>query len=174
MGIYKFYDTDSTGLADYDIKGIAYNTLLETCFRYCSTVSMRIPSAQVVLPVAFERFRIPLTDNILYTYRHYYGDNFTQLQKEVHLFTLAPSVREGIMNITDSIFKWINGWGYQNPEDPAFYRKDGSIFFSSVIHEGECTLTPRQCENVNDIIAGGHWNYVDGKVSYQPPTSPQR
>lgn len=160
MNVYKFYDTDPTGFADYDIKGSAYSTLLETCFQYCSAVSMRIASAQVVLPTVFERFRLPLTDNVLYAYRHYYGDNLTRLHKEARLFTLSPQIMAEIMNITDSVFKWINGWGYKNPEDPVFYRKDGSIFFSSIIHEGECTLTPRQCENISHIVSQGNWKQI--------------
>ncbi|MBE6625537.1 MAG: hypothetical protein E7622_07885 [Ruminococcaceae bacterium] len=61
------------------------------------------------------------------------------------------------MKITDSIFKWIDGWGFKNPEDPCFYRDDGSAFFTSVIHEGVVKLTPRENEDVSKIISNPLW-----------------
>lgn len=160
MNQFKFYDTDAAGLADYDIEGEEYDALLDMCFRYCSMISMRITSDSVALPAILDNYRIPLTKNVLGAYAHYYREMSPKMRREVHLFRLSPVIFEAIRGITDSIFKWIHGWGYTNPEDPAFYRADGSIFFSSVIHEGECTLTPRCGESVESIILRGHWKKV--------------
>jgi len=70
---------------------------------------------------------------------------------------MCPELCELLLKITDSIFKWIDGWGFKNPEDPCFYRDDGSAFFTSVIHEGVVKLTPRENEDVSKIISNPLW-----------------
>ena len=76
-----------------------------------------------------------------------------------------------LLKTTNHIFSWLNGWGYENPEDPTFYREDGSLFFTSTIHEGECTLFVRD-EDVSEILANklwikgtGHGNHIDFQAS---------
>ena len=39
---YRFYDTDSTGNAEYDISGNDYFRLIDVCCKYCSVVSFKI------------------------------------------------------------------------------------------------------------------------------------
>lgn len=153
MKIYKFFDSDNTGFIEYDIAGKEYVDLIKTCFRYCKTVSFRVCSERVILPKEIEPYRIAITHNMLDVYSHYYNCISLEMEKEVRHYILSPVVQEMVLNTTDSIFKWIDGWGHKNPEDPAFYRGDGSVFFSSVIHEGECMLTPISTENINHIIS---------------------
>jgi hypothetical protein len=52
------------------------------------------------------------------------------------------------------MFAWT---GYIMPEDPTFYRPDGSIFFKSTTHEGELTLMPRGDEDVSNVLSSGRW-----------------
>ena len=51
------------------------------------------------------------------------------------------------------------------PEDPLFLRKDGSIFFESTIHEGECFLYP-QGEDISKVLVFGNWLPLDS--NYKP------
>ena len=38
-----------------------------------------------------------------------------------------------------------------------FFREDGTAFFTSIAHEGECILTPRDSEDVEGLIRSGPW-----------------
>ena len=67
-----------------------------------------------------------------------------------------------ILRISDNLFGYIDGWGYTNPEDPTFYRSDGSVFLKSEIHEGEVWLMPRNNEDVSQIVADSNWIKSDG------------
>ena len=62
--------------------------------------------------------------------------------------------------MNDSIFKWMYG-KVKKPEDIAFYREDGSVFLSSVIHEGEDSLFPREGEDISAILDLDNWYLVD-------------
>ena len=73
----------------------------------------------------------------------------------------SPEVREYVRGVTDSIFKWMTGRGYDNPDDLTFIRADGTRFFSSIIHEGVCCLTVRDDEDVSGILALGEWNEIE-------------
>ena len=58
---------------------------------------------------------------------------------------------------------FLNGYmvgGFNNPENPVFYRENGSIFFSSLIHEGEITLTVNDGEDVSKITMINGWKKV--------------
>lgn len=69
--------------------------------------------------------------------------------------------------------------GFKNPEDPVFYRDDGSVFFSSIIHDGKCFLFPTDSENISDIVSSDHWVHknesttkiADIKLFKEPPDS---
>lgn len=156
MKKYVFYDTDITGQEEYDIAGEDYRELIQICCKYCTIVSLRITHAETSFVNELEKYRIPKDKNITFVYKHYYGIS-SKNPTEVKFYRICPELYELLLKISESVFKWIYGWGYTNPEDPAFYRSDGSVFFSSIIHEGECTLTPINGENISKIIEKGHW-----------------
>lgn len=159
--IFKFYDTDVLCEADYDIDGGDYRTLLEVCFRYCTTVSMRVTDESVVVPAKLEQFRISAMQSAIKVYHHYYPEKGNkQAFDEIHQYHLTPEVKDYILKVTDSIFKWICNWEYKNPEDIAFFRKDGSPFFVSIVHDGVCTLEPRENEDVSNIVSK-NWMLID-------------
>lgn len=161
MGIYKFFDTDITGHEDYDISGKAYQKLIQTCFQYCTTVSVIISPNFIDDLAAWEPYRIPKPANSEMVYCHYgvpSPENANRINDyEIRYYRLVLPMQELILSRTESIFQWVCGWGYNNPDDITFYRADGSVFFTSVIHEGECTLSPRADENIKDIITQEHW-----------------
>lgn len=159
MSIYKFYDTDLSGREELDICGEAYYSLMQTCFHYCDSFSIYVRidgKPHVNIPRELERFRIPVTEQVISAYRHY-SETLDRKTHEIRHYALCSEVQEILLNITDSIFKWICGWGYANPEDPAFFRSDGTVFFSSLIHEGECTLSPNENENIKIVISNNNW-----------------
>ena len=151
MAEYRFYDTDIIGFTEYDIAGKEYETLIGKCFAYCTSFSFYVRSTEAVVPGELEPYRLPLTPSIKAYYQHY-GDG-----GQIHHYRLSQYNRGSIHSVADSIFKWIDGWGYHNPEDPVFYRSDGSIFLASCIHEGCISLFPRAGEEVSDIITNPPW-----------------
>ena len=164
MKQYNFYDTDPLGYEEYDILGEDYFKLLAVCFSYCDTLSLLFDLRDVKSALLFqdlEEYRLPVTEDIKRLYAHYgVFDGDVLGNYEIRHYRLSNEVKEKIIGVTDSIFKWIYGWGCSNPEDPAFFRKDGSVFFQSLIHEGVCSLFPQDEEKVDHIICGKKWNEV--------------
>ena len=158
MSVYQFRDTDYSGTEELDICGIDYENLIRTCAEYASTVSMRIISSENPCIQQLERFRLHETDPIEYVYGHYYARDDRRAVHEIRYYRLCPEAIEVLLSISDSIFKWISAWGYHNPEDLAFYREDGTVFFDSIVHEGVCNLYPRTGEEVQRIVQSEGWN----------------
>ncbi|MBQ6825743.1 MAG: hypothetical protein IJP34_03675 [Clostridia bacterium] len=151
MLIYNFYDTDSSGMAEYNICNEDYKVLLEICFKYCKTMSLIITNNNSKLLKKIEKFQIEKSENIIYKFNHY--DNNVLIK----YYQTCSELLEVLLNTTDNIFSWINGWGYDNPEDITFYRDDGSVFFTSIIHNGKCSLFVRKNEDVSLIIKNKLW-----------------
>ena len=149
--IYKFYDTDNTGTEEYEISGKEYKKLIEICCKYCTVLSLVVTNPNSNILKKLRKYEIKKSDNISFNYEHY-----SNLPVIVNYYTICSELREIILADTNNIFCWINGWGFTNPEDPTFYRNDGSVFFTSTIHEGECTLMIKD-ENVSEIISNPHW-----------------
>lgn len=161
MALYKFYDTDVTGTELYDISGARYRQLLEVCFRYCTSVAMCLYVDANVDLLAMESCSLPVTSRVRQQYTHYgrfteddYNHNHTY--RLVH-YALEPEVKRFLLSHTDGIFKWTYAWENENPDDLSFFRPDGTAFFSSVVHEGECTLSPIEGEDVSDILHDPRW-----------------
>lgn len=181
MDKYTFFDTNFFGDCneDFDIAGEDYEKFLKTCFKYSSTFAFMVDGLnkkfiQANLPPELEKFRIPLDACVLDASKHYW---FKLKKKEfadsIFCYRVCPELFPIVLNITDSIFKWIDGWGYKNPEDPAFFREDGSIFFNSTIHEGECYLYPRPDEDVSDILSIETW-YKNVKTVIEDPITKEK
>lgn len=157
---YIFRDTDDSGFEEYDISGSEYLRLMEICFKYSDTVSFRIWSGDVIIPEELDKYRIPVTEVCLDAYSHYYRQLNDKAQNEIHHYVINADVKKYILSVTDSMFKWIDGWGYNNPEDICFYRSDKSIFFKSTVHDGICALNVGDGENVEEIIENKLWKLV--------------
>ncbi|MBE6949668.1 MAG: hypothetical protein E7456_07490 [Ruminococcaceae bacterium] len=151
MKKYVFYDTDLTGQAQYDISGNEYLELIKTCCKYSTTFSLKITNTSHSIFKELARYKIPVTQSVLNAYQHYSD------KSDIHHYRLYNEIQETLLNTCGSIFQWINGWGYTNPDDPAFYRDDGSVFFESTIHEGICILYPLENEDISTIIENKLW-----------------
>lgn len=66
------------------------------------------------------------------------------------------------MDMAEGVFEWLYGWGFKNPDDPTFYRSDGSVFFVSEIHEGICAIMPREEEPVEELLREIPWIPEEG------------
>ena len=161
MTTYTFYDTDITGREIYDIIGSDYERLLGVCFQYCTSVAMCLYLDANVDVSEIRRFQIDVTPETKQYFQHYgrfpAGDCNESGTYQIVRYSLMPEVREFLLSRADSVFKWTYGWGNKNPDDLVFLRADGSAFFSSVIHEGECTLSPRDNEDVSSVVDDPRW-----------------
>ena len=159
--IYKFYDTDSAGTAEYDISGFMYECLLRLCFDYCTSVSFCLsPDLKKDLS-KFQKDKLQVTQSVKEQYRHYgrfsTGDTDENTGYTIAHYRLSSDIKQWLQTAVDSLFKWTYAWGNDNFDDPAFFRPDGSVFFSSIIHEGECTLFPMIGEEIGSVIHNGNW-----------------
>lgn len=169
--IYRFRDTDSTGREEYDIEGDEYQSLLDICFRYCDSVSFIVridPFAHDIFPPALDKHQRPQPMSIENVYSHYGMNGQFHKQDnlyEVRCYQLSDEVQQYLRVHVHSMFEWINGWGNTNLEDPAFFRSDGSVFFQSIIHEGECFLLPNDNEDISCVIKNPNWSPIqDNRV----------
>lgn len=152
---YLFRDSDDSGFEEYDIVGAALEQLYNVCSKYCNVVSFIIANDQVNCYEELEQYRICKPKCIVHN---------QSIDKNIHYYRLCSGVLRIILKISNNMFGYICGWGYKNPEDPTFYRCDGSIFLKSEIHEGEIWLMPRNDEDVSKIVADSGWVKLD---SYQ-------
>lgn len=156
---YKFFDTDLSGISEYDIANLEYQSFLSACFQYSTFVTF-IARNHKCFPVHLEKFRVSVPESASKIYSHYaMGETLGDIDiaYEVRCYRITPTVERYLRENVSSIFEWIDGWGFSNPEDPAFFRADGSPFFTSIIHEGECLLLPNGDEDISSIISVSGW-----------------
>lgn len=153
---YIFRDTDIYGLAEYDICGNEYEVLIATCCKYSKTISLVITNLSNPIVEQLQQFRIMPPNNVTLSFPDY-----DRQIVDVAYYKVCSALCEILITAVDSIFQWIDGWGYTNPNDPTFYREDGSVFFSSTIHDGICILVPRIEEDVTKIIQNPQWQKKD-------------
>ena len=151
MKKYVFYDTDIDGNEEYDIRGEAYRKLISTCCRYSAVLYLKHTRPDLKAIGQLKDFEIIKPQNIPedperigpYCDKRYYS--------------VRPELCDVLLNIADGIFEWLNGWGFKNPDDPIFYRSDGTVFFTSSIHEGVCAMMPRENEDVEELLQAVKW-----------------
>lgn len=154
MKRYVFFDTDITGRAEYDLTGEEHRKFLLTCFKYSATVSFWV-SYDVFLPERMREMRLPINDDMRSLYA-YHSKDISETTQIWHL-PLNVDVCEYLLGASNSIWEWLSTDEYKAPEDIVFYRADSSVFFTSVIHDGECLLTVNDDEDVSEIIKNHLW-----------------
>ncbi len=161
---YTFFDTDDTGWAEYDIKGEDYIELMNLCIKHSKTVCFRkfIQFKHYsCIPEQVEKYRLPINENTMKPYYDNYGPycfkDIDDAKEQLYLLELSEEVIEWILSAADNIWDWDCGSKKTLIEDPVFFREDGSVFFDSIIHEGEISIYPREGEDVSSVISKGHW-----------------
>ena len=146
--IYKFFDRDYY-LNDgcFAITGNHYKELIRICFQYCAYFSVN-----VYRQTEFLRQLDPWhTTELIPTSARLDSSKHRQ-------FYLANSETcTLLMQYTDSFFKKRLLPSEVFFEDFTFLRADFSVFFEEISHEGECTLYPRNNEDISLVIRYGHW-----------------
>ena len=153
---YKFRDTDDIGEDDYDIEGESYRELIDICCQYCSVVSFDLypqwADAEYLMQIQQHLIK---RDN---TYRRVvkeFGSYVTGSDKRY--YTVCAEMCE-LLKKGNNIFSWF--WEKEPPfhfENLTFYRNDGTVFFESITHEGECYLYAKETEDVIRIVSNEHW-----------------
>lgn len=151
MKEYVFYDTDMRGEADYDICGSDYEKLIDVCCQYGCTLSLMIANRHTKLVKHLEAFRMPQPQNIRNEYMRY-SQNSDGSDLDIRYYHVCDELCSLLKASANSIFDWVYEQGHKNPEDPIFYRADGSKFFLSVIHEGELELYVNDSEDISAIL----------------------
>ena len=154
MKTYIFYDTDLYGQSEYNICQDEYKELIRTLCKYSTTFSVLKTNPNTESSDMFNKlknFEIEKSADITHKFSHY-----REKTTKVFYYRVCPELCEIILQNTDNIFCWIDGWDYKNPEDPTFYRENGSILFTSTIHDGECALFVEN-ENFENILSNKLW-----------------
>ena len=167
MNKYIFEDSDFWGKEEFDIKGNAYYLLLDLCFKYCESVSFCFRKTKEGLlswDNRMENYRIPVNQYVLSAYSHYgFSSNYTRVVSdyyEIRHYRLCQETLYFLQQMSDSLFSWVSDSEHHKPDDPVFYRPDGSIFFLSITHEGYCYLMPKDNEDINSILITGNWKGI--------------
>lgn len=163
MKIYKFCDWSLTDDEDYDIAGEAYQNLIKRCCDICDIVSFIIERPDMCsqkIQKKLNEFSISRPQNITYKFQHYGERSNSEENLGVHYYSVCTELCQLLLSSASSIFDWV---GFRMPEDPTFYRNDGTVFFTSTTHEGLLTLMPRNEEDVSDIISENPWFIEIGK-----------
>ena len=159
MGI-RFYDYDDATDRDVEIKGKDFERLLDLCFCHSEYVSLIFKEEQLKNYEQLEQFEV-LDPSIVKKMKYrqdgdfcYYPqkDTVVHVHIFVRYFNCCEELKKLFLEISDDLWSWIPAWGFDNPEDPVFYREDGSVFFFPVVHEGWATLYPRENEDVSEFF----------------------
>lgn len=132
---------------DVEIKGKNFELMLNVCFEYSKYVSFLVTETDFQKYSGLESFLVQEEKHMLSEmYDKYLRYSRTGIVK---FFYCSNEFKSFILSITKDLWSLIHGWGFENPEDPVFYRNDGSVFFSAVIHEGYGTFYPQRDEDVS-------------------------
>lgn len=147
-------DYDLQTYEDYDILGNEYINLINLCFQYSEYFTLLFKNSYIDTSIKPYKTEIRIPDDITgFTTSEYFERRF---------FKCNDASRNYMYNITDNLFDLVNRNELKNkPEDPIFYRKDGSVFFWSMIHEGICILSNRENEDVMDVVSKHGWKCYD-------------
>ena len=171
---YTAYDCDVsyfdgyTRGKDIDICGKEFDILINRCFDYSSCFSLiyRPSNNKLTFPVIigydntvdynqYDKYIIKSGET--HNWPGTYGTSYGGIIK---YYKCCIQTLEMIYSISNSIFDFEYGEN-NNPEDPCFYRSDGTVLFASQIHEGQCWLFPRENEDFTDILKAIPWNKTE-------------
>ncbi|MBE6708520.1 MAG: hypothetical protein E7578_04670 [Ruminococcaceae bacterium] len=176
---YDSYDWDNCGIEEeYDIKGKDYKKLITRLFKYssCFSLCFNAPEhSQTRYPTGSKPIR--RENDYGYDNRNDYPEYDKYIIKKAVQGTTPPKdfdflgtfiayewrfyrccdeTLKFLLAKFDSIYSFVP-WCNNNPEDPYFYRSDGSVLFASLTHEGECYLLPHDGEDFSNILTTPPW-----------------
>ena len=162
-----FYDWDPYTDEEFDLCGVAYKALIDFCFLYSKTVSF-MDFYSNTIPSWLKKYEIDQPKEITVSYFDLGIGKKDQSELNLHFYRACPEIHKWMLESANGIFEWLNGRGFHNPENPIFYREDGSIVFCSVIHDGELFVQYRKDEDVLSMISSAPWRSEKIITSYPP------
>ena len=148
--LYEFRDHDDFG-ERIPCSGHDLELLWGTCAKHAKYVSFVLENDEL------EHFPV-LKEHLVTRDEHHWLSGIYNRQlrysqdSEVYFFNVTEKLLSGLFAIADDLWAFTHYYGFDNPEDPTFYREDGSVFFTAVTHEGEAEFTLREDENIDDFI----------------------
>lgn len=149
---------------NHEVEGLDYLNLIRCCTQYCTHFSLVFWRSQL-----FGRYQLPVVPYLCKATQ--WRQTPAQGCYEEHFKCYYQCTEDAITYLyrrVNNLFDWVRAWEDEglktdNPEDITFYREDGSVFFQSITHEGDCWLFPREGEFVEDIISRPGWKKADKK-----------
>lgn len=135
--------------------GDAYDALMDVCIRNSRFFSLTYNQSRYrkardipeLMPYQYIEYNT-LTDI-------YYGTLYNMEPNIIRVYYSNDQTKEILCKRARSILAWRPR---ELPEDLTFFRADGSVFLGTMTHEGECWLTPREDEDVEEILQTGMWH----------------
>lgn len=155
--IYYFLDYDPKTYMEFDISGVEYKKLIDECFKYCDHFTLLFKNKNAPYTIEPYKIEVRKPDDICGFYTsEYFERRFFKCTDETKLFML---------NLTKNLFDLVNDdMEKYIPEDPIFYRKDGTAFFWSMTHEGVCVLSATGTEDISSVISAKGWKAYNPKI----------
>lgn len=144
---YVFWDYDDEADKELDISEDAFSELIDTCFRYADTFAVTYSP---------QGFHICQGLDVC---RHVIAKKAIPNGCVRCFFKCCPETRRYLLDSYSCLFGWY--WTEKRgrlPEDLAFYRSDGSSFFASETHEGQCYLYPGSDEDFSSVLKSEGWS----------------
>ena len=163
---YYFYDTDLMGQDDYDIRGESYRELIDVCCRFSTSFSLALWDKNSPVALALKEYEIKERETLHPYYRFWSKQKNGWSAYVVCYYRVCEETCQILKDITESVFDWCQRKEVPGGEDPSFYREDGSIFFSSEIHDGFLHLAPLESESPFDRISPEHWTKERREIQY--------
>lgn len=156
---YAFSDHSDDPYEEYTIKDGELVSLFELCAKYSKIVALSFLSGDEKLLARLSAYAVDESETgIFQKQRRVVGEIYvdrTQLTEKY--FHVGPGLLQTLLGISEYDLFNLAHFGNSKPENPAFYRADGSIFFDSVIHEGKCYLFPRAGEDLSAVVSYPGW-----------------
>lgn len=149
---YYFFGLDPFDyFTERDIINEDYKELIETCFKYSQIVSFIKLNDRALVFEKFQPYKINVDDNVFDHRVNYFISQGIPPHKM--FFESCQDVQSIMLECSNNIFEWYNTL----PEDPTFYRKDGSVFLYCRAHDDICVIDPKDDEDVTNIISKPGW-----------------
>lgn len=149
--MYFFRDYDDLNEEDLFISDADYIALIRLCISTCKYFTLSYTNENIAKKI--NKFLSPIRIRNI-------DDGNSRLTK-LCIYECSDDAERFLTTYVNELFEWIEFEGYNNPEDIAFYREDGSIFFWSETHEGICAIIERDNEDVFNVIAKRGWTHYD-------------
>lgn len=150
---FAFFNRDYIlNCGEQNFSGEHFSAVLLLCHQYCNWFSLAVTDETHPVLQELRTFLVPPSK----------ADD----EKGKKYFILCKDTIHILEKHFSDFFEFQSNGDELVPEDPVFYRADGSTFLECCAHEGEVFLYPRQQEDVFSILSYGGWiEMVGGSVS---------